>query len=762
MPERCRVTVVVPCRNEEEHIGALLDSLAASDHPLDLLEVLVCDGMSDDGTRAIVAGQARRRPFIRLVDNPQRTTPHALNIGLQTGSYDVVIILGAHAEVMPDFIRRSVEALRNDLSVGCAGGVIENVYTTSVARRIGAAMGHPFGVGGAYFRTGRKSGYVDTVAFGAYRREVVQELGGFDEELARNQDDEFNFRVIKAGYRILLDPAIRSRYFVRASYGRLYRQYDQYGFWKVYVNRKLGTITTLRQLVPALWMAFLFLGAPLACWWPWATGLYAAGVVLYSTVALICAVRAAPSWTDVPGVLYAFLILHAGYGIGYLRGLFLLMLLRQRPGERSMRLTRGTTQRVGMEEEGGLFRTHGRWGGTALLAFSVALPLAPLLVPLLAVIAAVFVTLAHRHTIGQRTFPSLRSPLSWSFLLYLLYLVGLGWSTNFDYAGLDLGIKASMALGPLMAWAVPGPARKGGRAMLAAFVVANVAAVCCCIAVAMWRLVHEAGGSPQGAYGMGNLIASRFSLFLHPSYAAMYLCFALGVMAFGGIEAWLARWSKVIVPVLLLGVVLCASKVGWVVLPFLFLGALLLPAQRQRRRLLLGLGLAAVLVFVGLMAVSPYMRDRLTQVVHTMRSDEVAPDAQSSSDVRRLVWHAGSDLVRTHWRRGTGTGDVKDALVQRYTELGYTHAAEQRLNAHSQFLQTTLTLGVLGGSVLLLLVLVPLIGAVRQRDGLLIFFLSLCAVNWAVESMLEVQAGVLFLVWGALVLFLRGGRTVKG
>jgi glycosyltransferase involved in cell wall biosynthesis len=340
LPLPARVRVVIPCRNEAGYIGALLESLATADRSGMDLQVWVCDGMSDDGTRDIVAQHAVRHPFIRLVDNPARTTPQAMNLGLQDLDYDVGIILGAHAEVDPAFLQENIAVLRAHPDVGCAGGIIENVYEGTAARRIGMAMGHPFGVGNAHFRTGRAEGYVDTVAFGAYRRAVFERVGLFDEALVRNQDDEFNYRVVKGGFRIFLSRAIRSRYYVRASLRKLFRQYYQYGYWKVYVNRKHRTVTTLRQVVPALFVAFVLLGAVAALLHPWAFLAYQAGLLLYLGVAVASALRAAGGIADVPGVLAAFLVLHSGYGIGYLYGLFHLLLLGRHPRERDKALTR--------------------------------------------------------------------------------------------------------------------------------------------------------------------------------------------------------------------------------------------------------------------------------------------------------------------------------------------------------------------------------------------------------------------------------------
>ncbi len=339
MSDTVRVRVVIPCRNEAGYIERCLLSLVAADRAGMELEVRVCDGLSDDGTVAMIDRIAAQHPWIQRVDNPARTTPQAMNLGLRPAGYDVGIILGAHAEVGPAFLRENVQLLAAHPEAGCVGGIIENVYTDAVSRRIGAAMGHPFGVGGAHFRTGRKEGEVDTVAFGAYRRAVFQQVGYFDERLVRNQDDEFNYRVTKAGFKILLSPRIRSRYYVRASYHRLFRQYRQYGFWKVYVNKLHGGITTLRQLVPALWVAYLLLGWTVALLHPVLGALYAGGIVLYALAAVASAGRASVPG-DIPGVIRAFLTLHFAYGIGYLQGVWELLVLGREPGEGDHRSSR--------------------------------------------------------------------------------------------------------------------------------------------------------------------------------------------------------------------------------------------------------------------------------------------------------------------------------------------------------------------------------------------------------------------------------------
>lgn len=336
-----QIRVVIPCRNESKYIGRCLDSLVCSNWDKQFLSVYVVDGMSDDGTRNLVHDYVQRFPFIHLIDNERRTTPFALNLGLQALDFDIGIILGAHAVVDADFIMNNARVLSQHSEVGCAGGIIRNVHENEWSEIISLAMSSVFGVGNAYFRTGGKSGYVDTVAFGAYRKEVFERCGFFDEELARNQDDEFNYRVLSSGFKIYLDPAILSDYYVRGSISQLYKQYDQYGYWKVFVNKKHGAVTTLRQLAPPLWVFFLFVGwmgvliHPLLGW------MYTLVVAMYVGLAFYTASRmpvksARKFWM----LLRTFGVLHFSYGLGYLRGVIHFYLLRRKPSTYSERLTR--------------------------------------------------------------------------------------------------------------------------------------------------------------------------------------------------------------------------------------------------------------------------------------------------------------------------------------------------------------------------------------------------------------------------------------
>lgn len=343
-----KVSVVIPCLNEAEGIEACLRSvLLAADTAKAATEVLVADGLSTDGTAAIVENIAAADPRVKLLLNKKRTTPAALNLGIESSHGEVVIILGAHSTVPPSFIVANLSALQQHPEAACVGGVIHSAATDAVSASIGAAMTSVFGVGNARFRTGGIAGFVDTVAFGAYRREVFTAIGLFDTELERNQDDEFNYRLTKSGRRIWFDPAIECTYTTRGTLLKLARQYFQYGYWKVRVNVKHKAVTSARQLAPLfffvylsslpLWCALSFhvLGAP------WALVL-AAPAALYLALQLWFSAQAVTrrSGLSFVHVFAAFFILHFQYGTGYAAGLWRFSILRKAASDYSKSSTR--------------------------------------------------------------------------------------------------------------------------------------------------------------------------------------------------------------------------------------------------------------------------------------------------------------------------------------------------------------------------------------------------------------------------------------
>lgn len=333
------VSIVIPTRNEEAYIEKCLFSLLQNTYAQELLSIYVCDGLSDDNTRKIVLEIANKYPNVILLDNTKQTTPYALNIGLKESNANIKIILGAHSEVDKNFVLESVKAFEINNQIGCTGGVLENIYENPTSEIVGLAMSSSFGVGNAHFRTGLKDGYVDTVAFGAYKKEVFEKCGYFDESLTRNQDDEFNYRVIQNGFKIYLSKKINCKYYVRGSFKKLFRQYYQYGYWKVFVNKKHKTVTTIRQLVPLFFVLFLttVVLTPII---PIYSYLYLSLIGIYMLTAAYSACKLSNDTDKIIQLIYSFLILHISYGLGYIFGIVDFLFLNKNPNKKQVKMSR--------------------------------------------------------------------------------------------------------------------------------------------------------------------------------------------------------------------------------------------------------------------------------------------------------------------------------------------------------------------------------------------------------------------------------------
>jgi glycosyltransferase involved in cell wall biosynthesis len=332
---RPRVTVIMPCRNERAHIRQSLASVLASDLPPADMEVLVVDGASTDGTADLVREIARSEPRVRLLENPARIVPTALNRAIREAAGDVIVRLDAHNEYPPEYIPRLVGWLERTGADNVGGAwVTRPGAPTPVAQGIARALSHPFGIGNAKYRLGVGDPVrVDTVPFGCYRRDVFDRIGLFDEELVRNQDDEFNLRLIRAGGTVLLVPDVVSYYHARASFRQLARMYYQYGYYKPLVIRKVGAVMTARQLAPAALILGLLVLVAGSIAWTALRPLLGVAVSLYLVAAAVAAAHAAKGmgWRTAASSFLAFPILHFGYGIGFLWGAARLAVGRHRP-----------------------------------------------------------------------------------------------------------------------------------------------------------------------------------------------------------------------------------------------------------------------------------------------------------------------------------------------------------------------------------------------------------------------------------------------
>lgn len=320
-----RVSVIVPCRNERRHIVACLDSILSNQYPANALEIIVVDGASEDGTRALLEEYAQRSPNVRWLDNPARTAPAALNIGIRNSHGDIVMRMDAHCRYPENYIATLVNWLQvsGADNVGGAWRTLPGSETT-IGRAIASAMSHPFGVGNAHFRLGTAlPRWVDTVPFGCYRRGVFDRIGLFDEELVRNQDDEFNQRLIQNGGRILLVPDARIDYYARDSIKNVARMYYQYGYFKPLAIRKLGRVGTVRQTVPAAFV--LSLGFLLALS-PWFLTFRLAFLTVLGLYAIALVVSSIDAGGELgakvsAGLLLVFPTIHFTYAVGSILGL---------------------------------------------------------------------------------------------------------------------------------------------------------------------------------------------------------------------------------------------------------------------------------------------------------------------------------------------------------------------------------------------------------------------------------------------------------
>jgi len=318
------VSVVVPCFNEEKTIGLLLDAIYCQDFMRTEIEVVIADGLSSDHTRGVIAGFQAGHPdlAVRIVDNPQRIIPAALNTAIRASRGEYIVRLDAHSVPAPDYIRRCISALQDGKGEN-VGGIwqIQPGGEGWVARSIAAAAASQLGVGDALYRYTSQAGDVDTVPFGAFRRALVDRIGPFDETLLTNEDYEFNTRIRQSGGKVWLDPAIHSVYFARPSLETLARQYFRYGFWKYRMLRRYPGTVRWRQALPPVFVLSLVFLLLLALFWSPAWILLACEIGLYALVLLLAGARLALQRKDIglaAGVPLAIADMHVYWGGGFL------------------------------------------------------------------------------------------------------------------------------------------------------------------------------------------------------------------------------------------------------------------------------------------------------------------------------------------------------------------------------------------------------------------------------------------------------------
>lgn len=394
-----------------------------------------------------------------------------------------------------------------------------------------------------------------------------------------------------------------------------------------------------------------------------------------------------------------------------------------------------------------------------LAAVAALMPLWPDGLPAL-LVAMLLLMLPWGHADGLRSMPlgagTWQGPLPWFFLWYLWHVLGMAWSKDIAHGLFDLEVKLLFAVLPLLLAWEPGPWERHRGLVLRVFRWAAALTMLLLIMRSTVLFIHElqwraTGDYPQGLPYTNIFFSSYFSPWLHPSYLAMYAVFALYTIVLPD-HAPRTRMERGVLPVVLvLGVLLTASKTGWLGLVLVLVHVLWLRwREPQVRKTALLTALLSGLLLTVLTLSFGTVRAKFTDTWHALTA--AGPTGEDSSSSRVQVWQAAVELVRANPVCGTGTGDVKNELMRVYAERGYHFPLERRLNAHSQLLQTAVALGIPAALLLLAGLLLPLWHALRQRKQLLVALLLLCLLNWSVESMLEVQAGVVFFAFFAAVL----------
>jgi glycosyltransferase involved in cell wall biosynthesis len=326
------VSVVVACRNEIRHIRAFLDAVLHQELGQIEMEVLIADGRSYDGTRLVLGEFKKRFAAIRVLDNPEKIVSTGLNRAIREARGEIIIRMDAHTIYAPDYVRVCVEVL-NETNADNVGGPALTCADGYIAQAIAHAFHTPFATGGAKFRDPQFEGSVDTVPYGCWRKSTFERIGMFDEKQVRSQDDELNRRLISSGGKVWQSPRIVSWYRPRTSLSGLFRQYFQYGFWKVAVIRKHPMLASRRCLVPGL---CLFIGIVLllcaegasldgsARWRNFFLIGWLGFVGMYLTVSFASAYSVAKrkGWIFLPSLPLVFATYHFSYALGFLLAVF--------------------------------------------------------------------------------------------------------------------------------------------------------------------------------------------------------------------------------------------------------------------------------------------------------------------------------------------------------------------------------------------------------------------------------------------------------
>jgi len=321
------VSVVIPVYNESKHIEKCVASVLNQDYPAEKMEILLVDGMSNDGTPDIIERLSAEDHRIKYLQNPRRIVPSALNIGIKAARGEIIVRMDCHCIYPPIYVSTLVGKLV-ELDAANVGGVwlTEPANDSSVCLSIALCSSHPFGTGPSLHKIGCDHVMeTDTVPFGCFRKAIFDQIGFFDEEMGRNEDEELNGRITRAGGRIYIVPDVKMHYVSRDSLGKMIQMYYHYGLWKPLVNKKVGNAVTYRQFIPPLFVVGFVLGLLLGLLFRPILAIWAFVMLLYLAITCCIGIKAAVAHRRPALCLMmpiTFLCMHFAYGIGYLKGIF--------------------------------------------------------------------------------------------------------------------------------------------------------------------------------------------------------------------------------------------------------------------------------------------------------------------------------------------------------------------------------------------------------------------------------------------------------
>jgi len=331
MNNHCKTTipllsVIIPARNEENTITRCLNNIISNGYPQDKLEIIVVNGGSTDNTVSVLHEYNKKHRGIKVLENPQKVTPAAFNIGIKYARGSLIAIIGAHNYISKSYLLTAAKYLQEN-NVDCVGGIGTCIPADKklITKAISSAINSRFGVGNS-FRTNCPKEVVsaDTVASPVYKREVLKKIGLFDEELLRGQDAELNARLRKNGGRILLVPEVVSYYYARDSLPKLWKMYFQYGYFRALIVKKIKSVFTYRQLIPAAFIASLVISAILTIAYKpflWLF-LFISGSYIIANLVFSVKISLKKDLKYSFALPLVFATLHFSYGIGYLKGLW--------------------------------------------------------------------------------------------------------------------------------------------------------------------------------------------------------------------------------------------------------------------------------------------------------------------------------------------------------------------------------------------------------------------------------------------------------